>query len=149
MSSFIDANLRISQDEAKEFEDKLQKAEVEVSRFGKELEETKRELKLLENHDMIVSLGDATVPCMPRSYRCSKIFSESEKCQQKCQHCSSNAGPSWIVSASRNEQLERQRVYGETLIKATDDVSWVQRLPAKGQGKTSGYVGPSNDGKIQ
>lgn len=63
MSSFIHANLRISQGEAKEFEDKFEKAEVEVSRFVKELEETKRELKLLENHDMIVSLGYAAVVC--------------------------------------------------------------------------------------
>lgn len=58
-------------------------AEAEVSRFSKELQETRRELELLDGRELILSLGGRL-----------------------------------DVKMSRNEQLERQRVYGDTLIKA-------------------------------
>ena len=39
----------------------LFQAEVEVDKFTKEIQETKRELQILENRDMIVSLGCAII----------------------------------------------------------------------------------------
>lgn len=65
--------LKISEEETKDVQQKLGKAEEEVNKQIQELQEAKRELRILENRDMIV-----------------------------------------------NEQIERQRVYGETLIKENE-----------------------------
>ncbi|CAK9010269.1 unnamed protein product [Durusdinium trenchii] len=65
--------MKISIEESKDLQERLAKADEEIACFSKELQETRRELQLLENRDMIMA-----------------------------------------------EQLERQRVYGETVIKENE-----------------------------
>ena len=80
--------------------------EEEVDKFTKEIQETKRELQILENRDMIVSLGFATIE--EQSCFNLRLFLDA----------SSRSFKARATIAPRHEQMERQRVYGETLIKA-------------------------------
>jgi len=86
---------------------------VEVDKFTKEIQETKRELQILENRDMIVSLGCAIIEQSGFDLR---LFLDLQDLQ----------GTSQCSIAPRHEQIERQRVYGETLIKAGH--LWLTRL---------------------
>ena len=74
----------------------------------------KRELQILENRDMIVSLGCAIIE--EQSGFDLRLFLDLQDLQ----------GTSQCSIAPRHEQMERQRVYGETLIKAGH--LWLTRL---------------------